>query len=95
MSGSQSVSVSTQIPVYFYGSLKDKQIKAPDHISVDLQCKRSKSYTLNTNKLAAHINADILSTGTSKLLISREHIFLPHGVTLLHCKPAFMQIIVS
>lgn len=95
LSGSHSVSITTEIPVYFYGSLENKDIKAPQRISIDLQCNRSQSYTLDTQQLAAHINADNFTAGSSSILITSEHIFLPRGVTLLHCKPAFIPITVS
>ncbi len=95
LSGSHPVSITTEIPVYFYGSLENKQLEAPQHISIDLQCTRSQAYTLDTQKLAAHVNADRLTAGVNNLLITREHIFLPPGVTLLHCKPAFIPITVS
>jgi hypothetical protein len=95
LSGSHIISITIDVPVYFYGNLKNKHVYAPDHVSIDLQCKRSKSYFLDLHKLAAHINVDMLSTGTNKLLIGREHIFLPQDVTLLHCKPAFIPIALS
>lgn len=80
------------IPLCFYGT--EKQIQAPDLITVHLSGKRHHLTTINPSALAIHINADSLHDGQNQLILQNSHLFLPKTINVIHWSPTPITIIV-
>lgn len=74
-----------QVPVTFYGP--QKNMEAPEYVTVLLAGKRADLYAIDTKSLALHINTDDLVCGENVLMPSTEQLFLPAQIKLVHWKP--------
>lgn len=82
---SQSLTIehTFNVPVAFYNT-ENKIIKAPDHIHITLKGKR-KTLRALAHHLTLHIDAKKLSPTTTTLAYTKEDLFLPDTVGLVHC----------
>jgi hypothetical protein len=86
--------LTTTIPLCFYNTEKEHAtVLAPETITITLAGKRSDLACLDLTTLAAHINAETLSSGPQALNLKREHLFVPPSCNLVHYKPS--NILVS
>lgn len=82
----QKITITKEIPLCFYNNSPDTLIEAPDTISVTFQGNRENIFG-TTFDSAVHIDAHSLQEGDQKQTITREQIFLPESVRLLHYVP--------
>lgn len=82
------------IPVSFYNTPATKQIEAPESITIQMYGQRDLLF--NTAQSAAvHCDAQKLREGKNSIAITDAQIFLPQGVTLVHCIPSTINVTVT
>jgi hypothetical protein len=70
-------------------------LHAPENIDVTFKGKRADIYALDKEALAAHINISKLLPGTHGISLTKQHLFLPENITLVHYKPSNLTITIS
>lgn len=81
-------SLTTQVPICFYGSNEKRIVDSPETVTVELSGKRSDLLNLDLENLAVHVNSDELIAGENLIELSHEKLFLPCGVKLVHYFPS-------
>lgn len=84
----QPITTQIAVPLCFYNTHDNKQLDAPEIVTVTLAGKRSHLRALDRNKLAIHIDAQDIETGTNPVAITSDTLFLPDTIKLVHYKPA-------
>ncbi len=88
--------IMIKIPLSFYGEKSETCIiDTFESITVCLKGLKKDFYNLQFNNLAIHINADTLQEGKNNISISSEHLFLPHEIKLINCKPSNIVVVVK
>jgi hypothetical protein len=82
------------IPISFYNISQGVSITAPDTVLVALYGTRINLNTLDTENLAAHIDAQKLQPGTQLLSLHSEQLLLPQSIRMVHYKPSNLLITV-
>ncbi len=78
----------------FYNTITDQVITAPETISLTLYGTRKDLFKITFDS-ALHYDAQTLHEGTQTLPITKEQIFLPESVRLVHYKPTEITIVVK
>lgn len=76
------------IPLCFYNRTQEQSIKAPETIEVTLTGKRHELVNIDSKNLSAHINAQTLKAGASRIQLSKQHLYLPSTIALKNYAPA-------
>jgi hypothetical protein len=85
--------LNVTVPLCFYGEQKKGTvITAPETLKVTLSGKRNDLTNLDLTALAAHVDATTLASGPNKLILTREHLFVPPSCNLVHYKPSNILI---
>jgi YbbR domain-containing protein len=87
--------MTLDIPLCFYGNHEHNIIDAPETIQVTLAGKKTDLYNLDLAHLALHYNSDELDHGEQLIPVTRENLFLPHTVKLVHLNPSNVVITVN
>lgn len=74
------------VPVTFYNQHAET-IEAPETVALCLKGYKKDFYNLNLKDLALHINTESLKKGKNYCYITREDLFLPPGIKVVHCNP--------
>lgn len=81
--------MSLDIPLCFYNVADGCHLtESPAHVTVHIQGKAEYLRNMRTQDIAAHINAAPLKCGTQKILLSKNHLFLPDSAKLVHYDPS-------
>lgn len=91
----QHMNIEQNIPVCFYKTPHDLEIKAPDTIKISISGKRHALYHFDTDNSGIHLNATGLQPGTHEMKLTRENLFLPDTINLVNLKPSYITISVS
>lgn len=75
------------VPLCFYGTSEDKEVRAPESVAVTLSGKREDLIALDLNNIALHINMEELRMGDNLIEVSTEKLFLPSTVKVVHWSP--------
>ena len=89
----QKIQITQKVPVCFYNTVADQIIIAPESISIAIYGAR-KDLFKTTFDSAIHYDAQTLHEGSQTTLITKEQIFLPESVRLVHYKPTAITIVV-
>ena len=89
----QKIQTTQEIPVCFYNTLADQVITAPETMNITLYGARKDLFKITFDS-AVHYDAQTLHEGTQTALITKEQIFLPESVRLVHYKPTEITIVV-
>jgi len=79
--------------VCFYNTVADQIITAPETITITLYGTRKDLFKTMFDS-AVHYDAHTFHSGTQTVPITKEHIFLPESVRLIHYKPTEITIVV-
>lgn len=90
----QKIQITQKIPVCFYNTQPAQIIHAPETINVTLYGTRKDLFKI-TFDAALHYNAQMLPTGTNTLPITKEQIFLPESVRLVHYTPTEITVVIQ
>ncbi len=90
----QKIQITQKVPVCFYNTITDQVITAPETISLTLYGTRKDLFKITFDS-ALHYDAQTLHEGTQTLPITKEQIFLPESVRLVHYKPTEITIVVK
>ncbi len=85
-------SIWLDIPLSFYGTPSYLTLHAPDTIAVNLVGKKTDLYNLDTDNLAAHINATEFVPGHQQISLTTKTLLLPETIKLVHYKPANLVV---
>jgi len=88
LSASHMGSYWLTVPLCFYNIPHDSHIDAPEAIAVNIQGRRTDLWNLDTTTLAAHIDANTLSTGKQSYHPNTNNLLLPETIRLVHYKPS-------
>lgn len=83
------------VPLTFYNTQKKWTIEAPETISISLAGRRSPIRSLETKKLAIHVDGSTLQSGTQPITIATHQLFLPDSIKLVHYIPATITVTVT
>lgn len=87
----QKIQIARAIPLCFYNTNPNQTISAPETITVT--CYGTRKDLFNTAMDSAiHCNAQNLQEGTQAIALTKEQIFLPESVRLVHYKPAEITV---
>ena len=92
ISQSHIVSTTRTVPLSFYHQRKNRQIYAPEAISITAFGPKGHLNQLFHSEYAVHINLNSYKPGTHKIELSQEDLFLPQTVKLLQLNPSIIQI---
>lgn len=87
LGASHTNTLYVDVPLCFYGG-QNKEVEAPEFITVELAGKRSDLYCLDFDNLAVHLNLDEFTVGSHVIEITAEQLFLPSSVKVIHCSPS-------
>lgn len=87
LSESHQAYIQVRIPVCFYNVPEQYGIKGPEMVTVTLKGRISDLRHLNTEELAAHINAEHLAQGLNSIDMTSQHLLLPPTINLVKYKP--------
>ncbi len=73
------------VPVAFYNA-QHKTIQSPEQITITLKGKR-KTLRMLAQNLAFHIDASTITPDQTTIAVTKEHLFLPDNVSLVHYTP--------
>lgn len=79
------------VPVCFYNT-QNQKISCDETIKVELKGKRLHLKNLNANVLALHIDAQNLQSGPQSLMVTADHLLLPHTITVGETIPHTLMI---
>jgi len=85
-----SLHTSTQwieVPISFYNEDDTITLIAPETIWVQLSGNRSALRSINQENLVAHIDAQTLHEGKSRLALESHHLFLPDSIRIVGYSP--------
>lgn len=92
----QNITISTDIPIYFYGNCENLEIISPEAIQAYLLGKRLEFGDTDCSKLAAHINlSDITKEGDYNINICDNDILLQNKIKLVSYSPTSIKITVK
>ncbi len=89
----QPIIHTVTLPLSFYNLNSSTTINAPEAISIQLRAIRACLYSFNPQGSAIHIDAGQLPQGKHTLAITTESLFLPDGITMVHCKPCTIEVL--
>lgn len=80
--------IKYSIPLFFYNIPQEINIKAPEFVTIELRGTKKVLRQLNLTHLAAHIDIQNLKLGDNVLALSKQALFLPASIELLHTQPS-------
>jgi hypothetical protein len=83
------------VPLSFITNNDNCTINAPEEITVTLHAKRHDFALLDSTSLAAHVPISTLQPGKHALKIDKQHLFLPHNVSLVHYTPSNLSVTIT
>lgn len=86
------------VPLCFYqdnSQSVQKTIIAPDSIMITIVGPRKEMYQFNPTESAVHIDVSQYSDGNHVIQLSKENLFLPDNLKLVHLVPAHISIKIS
>lgn len=92
ISQSHIVSITKTVPLSFYNQPQNRQVYAPETITVSSFGPKGHLVQTFGSEYAVHINLDGYEPGTHKIELSQQDLFLPQSVKLLQLKPSMLQI---
>ncbi len=87
--------VTLEVPLSFYNMAQNHRIDAPEQIRVTLIGSRARLRSVDTDQLAIHYDAAMLSPGKQPLALSGQHLLLPDGIRMLHYTPLNLAVFVA
>jgi YbbR domain-containing protein len=94
VSSYQKIQITQNIPVCFYNTHPHQTVQAPETIKVTLHGKR-KDLLQTAFDGALHCDAQHFQPGTTTLPLTKEQIFLPESVRLVHYTPQEITVVVQ
>lgn len=88
----QHMTVEQEVPICFYQEQSNLMLNGPDTIKLIISGRRSTLYHFDTDNSAIHLDASQFKIGTHEIKLSRENLFLPENINLLHLKPSYITI---
>lgn len=85
---SRIVQIETNVPLCFYNGKTTDTISAPETIAITLAGKATDMRSLNFEQIACHINMAELHAGDNPLRVTKETLFLPESINLVHYYPS-------
>ena len=82
------------VPICFY-NVDAKHIDAPESMNIELTGKRAHIRHINTDALAVHLDASLLSYGTHKCTISEKDLLLPPTISATTVIPHHLIITIT
>jgi hypothetical protein len=76
-------------------TMNDRAILAPDFVMISVYGQRKDIYFFNASESALHIDLSSYSNGTHEIQLSKENLFLPDTLKLIHLVPAHISIKIS
>jgi hypothetical protein len=92
---SQLVDVSINVPVRVIHVQENQTIEAPETVMVALRASRTDVAALDITTLSIYIDGHALHAGKNEIIITKNLLLLPPCVSMLHCNPRMIEIIVS
>ncbi len=89
----QKIEITQKVPVCFYNTLPHQLITAPENIHIKIYGARKDLFKITFDS-ALHYDAQTLHEGAQTVPITKEQIFLPESVRLVHYKPTEITIVV-
>ncbi len=86
------VTMRVTVPLSFYDVPHNWHIAAPESVEVQLRGSRPQLYALQQNPISAHISAQQLIPGKSRLLLDNQTLFLPDSIKLVHYTPSHIIV---
>jgi hypothetical protein len=87
MSGSHTITQELVVPLCWYDIPHTLDLEAPETMVITLTGTKKQLLSLNTHELAIHINAHDMIPGKNYIAITRENLFLPESIKLVHYSP--------
>lgn len=82
------------VPICFY-NVEAKQIDAPESMNIELTGKRAHIRHINTEALAVHLDASLLTYGTHKLSINAKNLLLPPSISVTTVIPHHLIVTIT
>lgn len=92
VSQQQTVTVSHDVPLYFYNMPQSYHINAPETVTIALEGKKKYLKLLAPEQLAIHINGQELHIGEQPLIMNEKKLFLPEIIKLVNYSPTVITI---
>lgn len=88
----QIITVSENVPIYFYNNF-DKLIEhEPDHILIELRGNRKALYMAKKAHLGIHIDASKLKSSINYVAIEEQQLLLPAFIQMIDAQPSHIKI---
>lgn len=95
-SSTEHSSLTLTVPLCFFGDEEQKKISCPfDTIEVSVAGKRADLYALDRGAVALHVDLDELDPGDHLLEVTREKLFLPASLKVVHLSPSNPVVTIS
>jgi len=91
----QSTTNMQTIPLCFYQSDEQRTIIAPDSVIISISGQRKDIYNFNASESAMHIDLSAYENGSHRIQLTKENLFLPDTLKLIHLVPAHISIKIS
>jgi len=91
----QPITITQEIPIYFYNNFATLIKHDPEHIQVTLRGKRKALYLLNKTPLGIHIDKDILKPGVQYITIDEQYLLLPSCIQMINASPSHIKITIG
>ena len=79
------------VPICLYNS-NDVQFDTPNSVRLTLRGNQSIMRNLDQETIALHINAHKLSSDINWIAVTDADLFVPEGVSMIHCNPPILTI---
>ncbi len=89
----QKIQIIQKVPLCFYNTFPHQVITAPESINITCYGARKDLFKTAFDS-AVHYDAQTLHEGTQTISLTKEQIFLPESVRLVHYKPTEITIVV-
>lgn len=93
ISHKQTITCTLPIPLSFYNTQNNSTINAPETMPIGIRATRAQLYAFDPQKVAIHIDVANLQPGMHNIAITSEKLFLPDGITMVHCMPCNVEIL--
>lgn len=92
ISQNQIITITKTVPLSFYNQQKNTQLYAPDTVTITSFGPKNHLNQLFHSEYAVHMNLKSYQTGSHKIELTQENLFLPTTIKLLQLKPSMIQI---
>ena len=80
------------VPVSFHDIPENTIISAPETVEITLRGKRNELKNIDSETICFHIDAKKLKKGNNKIIITKDHLFIPDHVSLLNSLPSTILV---